>query len=173
MRSYFLFILFFKIVLSYADDLAVTSQARDIKKIEEVLESDCQTIPNYFNKWYLVLNTTKAVTNFFHLSNHEADKTLNIKINNSKLSNDKIPKYFEVYLDRALTYQKHLEENANKLKKRNFLIQKLSGTTWGTSPFVLKISALVLCYRVAENCVPVWGHSSHTHQKSTSNYAMQ
>ena len=38
---------------TYADDLTVAYQARDTKKIEEVLESDSQTRYNYFNRWYL------------------------------------------------------------------------------------------------------------------------
>ena len=135
---------------TYAEDLSVTYQARDTKKIEEVLGSNCQTIYNYFNKWYLELNTTKTVTNLFYLNNHEADKTINIKINDSQLPNDKIPKNLGVYFDRTLTYRKHLEESANKLKKRNSLIRKLSETTWSASPSVPKISALALCYSVVE-----------------------
>ena len=127
-----------------------------------MLEFDYKTIYNYFNRWYLKLNTTKTATNFFHLNNHEADNTLNIKINDSKLPSNKTPKYLGVYLDRTLTYRKHLEESTNKLKKRNSLIKKLTETTWGASPSVLKICALALCYSVAEYCAPVWGHSSHT-----------
>ena len=98
---------------------AVAYQARGTKEIEEILESDCQTTYNYFNKWYLELNTTKTVTNFFHLNNHEADEILNIKIYDSKLPNDKTPKYSRVYLDRTLTNRKQFEKSANKLKKRN------------------------------------------------------
>ena len=126
-----------------------------------MLEFDCKTIYNYFNRWYLKLNTTKTVTNFFHLNNHEADNTLNIKINDSKLPSNKTPKYLGVYLDRTLTYRKHLEESTNKLKKRNFLIKKLTETTWGASPSVLKICALALCYSVAEYC-PLSGVTAHT-----------
>ena len=76
---------------TYADDLVVACQARVTKKIEKILEADCQTLFNYFNKWYLKLNTTKAVTNLFYVNNHEVNKTLNIKINNSKLPYDKNP----------------------------------------------------------------------------------
>ena len=134
----------------------------NLSKIEEVLKFDCQTIYNYFNRWYLESNTTKTVTNFFHVNNHEADKTLNIKINDLKLPNDKTPKYLGVYSDRTLTYRKHVEESTNKLKKRTSLIRKPTGTTWGASPSVRKISALAQYYSVAEYCAPVWGRSLHT-----------
>ena len=82
---------------TYAGNLAAAYQARDTKKIEEVLESDFnyQTIHSYFNRWHLELNTTKTVTNIFHLNNHKADKALNININDSKQPNDKTHKYSE------------------------------------------------------------------------------
>ena len=38
-------------------------------------------------------NKLKTVTILFHLKNHEAYKTLNIKINKSKVPYDKTPKY--------------------------------------------------------------------------------
>ena len=98
---------------------------------------------------------TKTVSNLFHLNNHKADKTLNIKIQNAKLPYDKTPKYLGVYLDRTLNYRKQLEKIAHKLKKRNSLIQKLTGTSWGASAPVFKISALALCYSVAEYSAPV------------------
>ena len=65
-------------------------------------------------------------------------------------------------MDRTVIYRKHLEESANKLKKRNSLIRKLTGTTWNASPSVLKLFAFALCFCVAEYYAPVWGRSSHT-----------
>ena len=91
--------------VTYAEDLAVACHGRDTEEIEKILEPDCQVICNYFKKWYLELNMTKAVTNLFHLNNHEAKNTLNIKINNSKISYNKTPNYLGIYLNRTLTYR--------------------------------------------------------------------
>ena len=43
-----------------------------------------------------------------------------------------------------------------KLKSRNNLIAKLTGTSCGASASTLHTSALALCYSVAEYCCPVW-----------------
>ena len=38
----------------------------------------------------------------------------------------------------------------------------LDCTTWGAGAKTLRISALALCYSVAEYCAPVWRNSAHT-----------
>ena len=72
------------------------------------------------------------------------------------------PVYLGVTLDRSLTFKEHLMKTAAKLKTRNNLLMKLAGTTWGADAVTLRISALALCYSVAEYCAPVWSQSSHT-----------
>ena len=104
------------------------------------------------------LITTKALNNFFHLNNHEVDKTLNIKINNLKIPYDKTLKYLWVYLNRTLSYWKHLEKTADKLKKRKSQIQKVNQNILGC----LTICIENFCYSIAECCAPVRSHSSHT-----------
>ena len=51
-----------------------------------------------------------------------------------------------------------------KLEKRNALISKLAGTSWGASQEVLRTSALALCYSAAEYCAPTWTRSAHTNK---------
>ena len=65
-------------------------------------------------------------------------------MNNLKLPYDKTLKYFGAYLDRTLTYWKHLDKTADKLKKRNFLIQKLTERSCGASNTVLKFSSCTM-----------------------------
>ena len=103
------------------------------------------------------------------LNSHEADKSLNIKINNSKLSYDKTPKFLGVYLDRTLTYQKQVEKTADKLKMKNCLIQNKTGTSWSASRPLLKIFSLALCYTLL-NTVLLSGGTAHIHKKLIFNY---
>ena len=49
-------------------------------------------------------------------------------------------------------------------KKRNNLLIKLAGSTWGASANTLQSSALALYYSAAEYCTPVWSRSAHTSQ---------
>jgi len=66
-------------------------------------------------------------------------------------------------LHRTLSYREHLTKTTGKLKNRNNLLIKLSGSTCGASANTLWSSAL-LCYSAAEYCAPVWSRSAHTSQ---------
>ena len=148
--------------LGYADDWALTYQSTKWAEIEETLSADTTTLKEYFDVWYLKMNTTKSVTTAFHLNNHDANRTLKINVHGSTLPSEMNPKYLGVTLDKRLTYRKHLEGCANKIAKRNCILSKLARTTWGASQTVLRTSTIALCNSVAEYCAPVWTRSSHT-----------
>ena len=108
------------------------------------------------------MNTTKTVASVFHLNNHEAKRTLQVKAGETTLPPDQFPKYLGVTLDRTLSYQTHLKGCANKIAKRNNLLKKVAGTQWGASQTVLRTTAVALCYSAAEYCAPAWTRSQHT-----------
>ena len=55
-------------------------------------------------------------------------------------------KHLGVTLDQALSYREHLSRSAEKLKSRNNLIAKVTGTSLGASISTIHTSALALCY---------------------------
>jgi len=69
--------------------------------------------------------------------------------------------YLGITLDRALTFKAHLQKVAAKIKKKNSVINKLTGTTWSLSTHILRTSTLALIYSVEEYCAPVWEGSQH------------
>lgn len=85
-------------------------------------------------------------------------------VQGTNLMSDDAVKYLGIRLNRALTFNQHLEAFKNKLKTKNNIISKLAGTNWGCRANVLRTSALALVYSVAEYCAPVWGRSVHTIQ---------
>ena len=113
--------------LGYADDWVLAHQSREWKELETVLSHDTTALKQFFDRWYLRMNTTKTISTTFHLNNHEAEKTLKIQAGNKTLPTDKNPKYLGVTLDRCLTYKKHLEDSAKKIATRNSLLRKLTG----------------------------------------------
>ena len=58
--------------------------------------------------------------------------------------------------------KKHTEKIIQKLKARNSILKKLTGTTWSAHQTTLRISTLALCCSTAESCAPVWERSKHT-----------
>ena len=74
-------------------------------------------------------------------------------------------------LHRTLSYREHLTKTTGKLKNRNNLLIKLSGSTCGASANTLWSSAL-LCYSAAEYCAPVWSRSAHTSQVNVCSWTL-
>ena len=48
-----------------------------------------------------------------------------------------------------------------KVATRNNLLRKWSNSKWGANASTIRITALELCYSVAEYAAPVWARSSH------------
>ncbi|XP_049799091.1 uncharacterized protein LOC126234439 [Schistocerca nitens] len=122
---------------------------------ETVLTSDLSLLGTYFREWRLQPSPTKTEAMCFHLNNKLANRRLKIYFDNN------IQKYLGVTLDRTLSYKQHLINTAAKICTRNNIIQKLCGTSWGSSASTLRCSALGLVYSAAEYCSPVWLKSAH------------
>ncbi|KAI5726259.1 hypothetical protein M8J77_025912 [Diaphorina citri] len=146
----------------YADDWALATRSENIEETETILTEDLAILHKYYKDWRLKPNATKTEVTCFHLNNQLANRKLNINFANQTLNHNNNPKYLGVVLDRTLSYKIHLKNTAAKLKTRNNIIHKLCGSTWGSSPHVLRSSALGLVYSVAEYCSPVWLYSKHT-----------
>lgn len=151
----------------YADDSAIAIQTKHLEEGEEILTQDLQKLEKYFKQWRLCPNPSKTEVTAFHLNHRISTQELNITFCGKRLRNNPNPKYLGVTLDRSLTYRKHLENTAGKLKTRNNIIRKLAGTTWGAHANTLRTASLALVYSVAEYCAPVWYRSAHVHRVDT------
>ena len=103
-----------------------------------------------------------TVSTVFHLHNASSNKELNIFLDGHRIRHDPKPVYLGVTFDRSLSFHDHLKKTAAKISSRNNLLGKLAGSTWGASTSTLRISALALCFSVAEYCAPVWCRSART-----------
>lgn len=146
----------------YADDWVLATQHRSFEETEDVLTSDLASLGTYFRRWRLKPNPNKTETACFHLSNRAASKQLQVQFEDTLLRHNDHPKYLGVTLDRTLTYKKHLENTAAKLRTRNNILHKLCGTSWGSNAETLRTSALGLVYSTAEYGAPIWLNSAHT-----------
>lgn len=146
----------------YADDWALAVSHKDLDITESILTRDLSLIGTYFRKWKLQPNAAKTEVTTFHLNNRLANKELQIQFEGRMLQHNRNPKFLGVILDRTLSFKHHLSGTAAKINTRNNILQKLCGTTWGSSAITLRISALGLVYPVAEYCAAVWINSAHT-----------
>jgi len=145
-----------------ATDICCVLQAETFLEIECTLTADLACLAKYCQLWRLKPSTSRTVTSVFHLHNNRSCHEVNVHMNGQRLKHNPYPVYLGVTLDRTLSYREHLSRSAAKLKRRNNLIAKLAGTSWGAIASTLCTSALALCYSVTEYCCPVWARSSYT-----------
>ena len=120
-------------------------QSKTFEEAKKVLEKDVKTIFDYYVSWRLKPNSTKTVVSAFHLNNREAKRAALIKVNNELLAFDECPRYLGIHLDRSLTYKQHLNKTALKIRTRNNILSKFSGSRWGAlEQFVLHPSCGVV-----------------------------
>ena len=140
----------------YADDLCVTAQYSSFTEVETTIGDALEELTHYYRS-----NSLRQVT-AFHLRNKEANRSLKVEWNRTKLENTPHQKYLGVTLDRTLSYKKHMHNTKMKVATRNNLLRKLSNSKWGANASSIRTTALLaLCNSVAEYAAPVWARSSH------------
>jgi Reverse transcriptase (RNA-dependent DNA polymerase) len=102
-------------LFQYADDIALTYQARMFEDCEIHLEEDLEALSRFFQQWRLRPNPSKTEVCVFHLGTHDANKKLTVKFDKTIITHVDCPKYLGVTLDRTLTYKPHLEKSAMKV----------------------------------------------------------
>lgn len=152
----------------YADDTAIAVQDNNFEGVETKLESSLKTMTIYYKSMKLKPNPLKTQVCAFHLKNRLASRKLDITWEGVKLEHTPYPKYLGVNLDRSLNYKEHCVALKRKICARNTLLRKLVSSKWGAHPETVRISALALCFSVAEYACPMWGRSTHTKQIDTA-----
>ncbi|KAL7879144.1 hypothetical protein AOLI_G00101180 [Acnodon oligacanthus] len=152
----------------YAEDLAIMLRRPTWKALEDGLNSDMGILADYFQKWHLQLSVGKTVTAAYHLNNRKARRELDVYVGKNRLEFQQAPKYLGVRLDWTLSYKQHLDELKAKVMARVSLFRRLAGSTWGASPFPLRISMQALVLPAAEYCAPAWSRSPHVNKVDTA-----
>ena len=79
----------------------------------------------------MTLNSSKSESSLFTTNRKEAKNEVSIFIHKKRISFNPEPKCLGVYLDRELTFVKHVTEIATKVKSKMRMLSALSHTTWG------------------------------------------
>ena len=87
----------------YADDMELLYSDKCWSKVKEMLSRDMEDLADFLQTRRLKLNLSKTTSTPFHLSNHEAQRQLNICVHGTTLPHNPHPKYLGVKLDRQLT----------------------------------------------------------------------
>ena len=148
----------------YADDLCVTAQSSSFTEIEATIGDALEELTQYYRSNSLRANPDKTHVTAFDLRNKEANRSLKVEWNRTKLENTTHQKNLGVTLERTLSYKEHTHNAKMKVATRNNLLRKLSNSKWGANASTIRTTALALCYSVAEYAAPVWARSSHVQE---------
>ena len=138
-------------VTSYTQMIYVSQHSTEV---ETTIGDALEELTQYYRSNSLRVNPDKTHVTAFHLRNKEANRSLKVEWNRTKLENTPHPKYLCVTLDRTLSYKEHMYNTKMKVATCNNLLRKLSNSKWGANTSTIRATALALCYSVAEYAAP-------------------
>ena len=92
----------------YADDPCVTAQYSSFTEVETTIGDALEELTQYYRSNSLRAKPDKTQVTAFHLRNKEANRSLKVEWNRTKLENTPHPRYRDVTLDRTLSYKEHM-----------------------------------------------------------------
>ena len=96
----------------YAYDLCVTAQYSSFTEVETTIGDALDELTQYYRSNSLRANPDKTQVTAFHLRNKEANRSLKVEWNRTKLENTPHPKYLGVILDRTLSYKENIHNTS-------------------------------------------------------------
>lgn len=105
-------------VCTYADDTAILAVNVDASKASALLQISLDNISSWLNKWRIKVNETKSVHVTYTLRKETCPP---VALNNINIPQAEEAKYLGLYLDRRLTWRKHI---FNKRKALGMQLRK-------------------------------------------------
>ena len=119
-------------VSQFADDLGFWTSAKSEKTIKYRLAKVLSDLEAWCSKWRIKLNAKKT-----QLIMLKTKKNIELELFGEKLTAVQQAKLLGVTLDKKLTFNAHIDENAKKGRQRLGLLKLLSGSKWGCKPKTL------------------------------------
>ena len=119
-------------VSQFADDLGFWTFAKSEKTIKYRLAKVLSDLEAWCSKWRIKLNAKKT-----QLIMLKTKKNIELELFGEKLTAVQQAKLLGVTLDKKLTFNAHIDENAKKGRQRLGLLKLLSGSKWGCKPKTL------------------------------------
>ena len=145
----------------YADDSVLYVAGKTCDVIEKKLNNDLEQIANWFIQNNLVVNLKKKKTEYVLYGTHQRtsqSKPMEVKINQTKITESDVYEYLGVKMDKNLTFTDHLEMTAKKATSRVKLLScirhNISAYTAETIYKVTILPILLYCNNVFLHMAP-------------------
>lgn len=150
----------------FADDTAILSSGTYSSTIIVKLQDSIDSVVNYFNKWKILVNSSKTQSIFFSRKRKECFlPNSSIKINGLDIAWENNVKYLGVVLDKKMLFNDHISYTINKIniatKVLYPFINRRSKLNIENKLIILKVIFHAIIFYGA----PVWHESSYCHIK--------
>ena len=108
--------------------LCVTAEYSSFTEVETTIGDALEELTQYYRSTSLRANPDKTQVTAFHLRDREANRSLKVEWNRTKLENTPHQKYVGVILDRTLSYKENMHNTKMKVATRNNLQRRLSNS---------------------------------------------
>ena len=115
----------------FADDCTILASHAKREKENEAAQLILDMVVKWSNEWKLTLNATKSEVCFFSTWVQEATRQPAIQIEGRQIPFNPTPRLLGVYLDRQLTFNKHIEEVSKSAASKMKTIGAVSNSKWG------------------------------------------
>jgi len=119
-------------VVCYADDILLMSRNKfpDIAAMD--IQSGLKIVENWAKGSGLMFNPAKTQVCF--VTNKHVKYTYLLKLNGEQLKFAKSFKYLGITIDKTLTWNEHVKNKANKVRRLSHLVKGVVGNKWGLTP---------------------------------------
>ena len=116
--------------IMFADDVGIKGAGPSITIAQEKVQKAVDIVTTWSKAWKLNLNATKSECTAFTTSTKEKCSAV-ITINNKPIPYNPEPRVLGVYLDRQLSFRRHVNEISKSVNSKLRMLSALSNTTWG------------------------------------------
>ena len=141
---------------TYADDTTVLKSGPTPKALYQDLNIYLSVLDSWFKERNLFISPAKSSATLFTTHPHEVKMTLDIKINEDQVPTVSHPKLLGVTFDNTFSFLYHVNNTQTKLQKRNNLLKKLAGSTWGKDHETLNMTYKAIGQSLTNYCSPIW-----------------
>ena len=122
--------------LMYADDIVLITAQRSLEQAYIAIQRKVNLLAEWLQENNLEISTDKTKAMLFSRGNR-ANPNYHIDILGENIEWVKEYKYLGMFLDRRLTWTKHIEESCRKAMKGINVMRALSRVWWGADPKIL------------------------------------
>ena len=144
--------------LIYIDSLseAIPEEMENSLFASVLIQLALDQIANWSAKKKMDLNVAKCEVTFFSPSSHEAKWRPKVTLFGDEVPFNPTPKFLGVYLDRTLSFQKHVEYATHKASDRCKILSSLASKKWGWRKESLRKVYLTTQRSVLDYAAPAW-----------------